>query len=106
VSNESTPLTQPQEAVDDMVNVYLQNLQSEFAEMDRQRSSSNWTDSDMQQDQFLPHIIPQDQTFFPPINDLLPSGPPLLTASQSIPEFDSAVWTSFMAQFSGGYAQL
>jgi hypothetical protein len=102
-SNEPTPPTQPHEAVDDMVNTYLQNLESELAEMERQRSVSNWADNSMQHDHFLPNVIETDQAFFPPTNGLLPGTPPLLTQSQSIPVFDSALWTGFMSQFGGGY---
>jgi hypothetical protein len=102
-SNESTPPTQPQEDVDDMVNTYLQNLKSELTEMEKQRSGSNWADNSMQHDHLLPNAIPPDQMFFPPTNGLLPAAPPLLTESQSIPAFDSALWTGFMAQFGGGF---
>lgn len=103
LSNESTPQTQPQEAVDDMVTTYLQNLQSELAAMEQQqRAVSGWGDTHMQQDQFLPSALAQDQVFFPPTTELLPHAPPLLTGSQSTPAFDSALWTGFMAQFGGG----
>lgn len=98
--NEPTPPAQPHEVVDEMVNIYLQNLESELAEMERQRSASR-TDN-MQHNHFLPNAIQPDQMFFPPTNDLLPAAPPVLTESRSIPVFDPALWAGFMAQFNGG----
>ena len=103
ISSESTPPSQPQEAVDDMVNTYLQNLQSELAEMERQRVAPGWSENHTQQEQFLPSALGQDQNFFPPTTELLPAAPPLLTDSRQLPVFDPAMWTGFMAQFGGGY---
>lgn len=107
LSNEPTPPSQPHEAVDNMVNTYLANLQSELADLSRQRGLTNWSDTAMQQDQFVPNAFAQGvqgQQFFPPTTELLPAPPPLLTESHSMPAFDPALWTGFMAQFGGGYA--